>query len=169
MPAIRLLLLLVLLALGGCGFQLRGQAELPPELSRIFIQTRQPTRAVVSPLAQTLRRSLAANGVSVVESLDQADAVLRIIDEDLDRRTLASGPDGSAREYTLDYSVAYSLMGADEQVLLEPNRLTLTRDVLYNEVDVLGRDEGEDIVLNDMVNDAAYSIIRRLQTLSAPG
>jgi len=169
MPAIRPLLLLVLLVLGGCGFQLRGQAELPPELSRIFIQTSNPTRVTISPLGRALGSSLAANGVSVVDSPEQADAVLRILDENLNRRTLATGPDGSTREYALNYSVAYSLVGADDQVLLEPNRLTLTRDVLYDEADVLGRSEGEDIVLNDMISDAAYSIIRRLQSLSVRG
>jgi len=162
----RLLLPALLLLLAGCGFQLRGQADLPPGLSRIFIQTDQPTRAFISPLGRALGGSLAANGITIVDNPAEADAVLRILDEDLDRRTIATGPDGSTREFTLNYSVAYTLLGADQTVLLEPDRLTLTRDILYDEAEVLGRSEGEDIVVNDMIGDAAFTIIRRLQTLS---
>lgn len=160
--------LLSALLLSGCGFQLRGQAELPPEYSRIHIQGGRPTRTPAASLSRSLASGLDANGVTVMDSPVGADAVLQILDEDLDRRTLATSPDGNAREYSLNYSITYTLRSPDNETLLAPDRLTLTRDVLYNETDLLGRGEGEDIVITDMVNDAAYTIIRRLQTLSKP-
>lgn len=164
-----LLLLITSVLLPGCGFQLRGQANLPPELSRIFIESSQAGRGPGSPLVRRLSSSLVANGVTLVDNSTAADAVLRILDEGINRRTLGAGSTGDSREYSLDYSVRYTLVDSANNTLVEADTLRYTRDVLYSEADVLGRSEGEDIVLEDMINDAAYSIIRRLEIFARAG
>ena len=51
-----------MLLLGGCGFQLRGQAQLPPELSVVYLQSQTAIGTPPGALSRKLRLLLANNG-----------------------------------------------------------------------------------------------------------
>lgn len=160
-----LLLCGLLLALSACGFQLRGQAELPPAMDTTHIDTRRPPGARPSELAPVLGRILEANGVVLSDDPETAGARLEILLESGRSRTLASDERGDVRETTLIYEVHYRVLDAAGEVLIPADRVLLTRDILYAERDVLGRQEGEQLALRDLRTDAAYAIVRRIQAL----
>ncbi|MEZ5585333.1 MAG: LPS assembly lipoprotein LptE [Candidatus Competibacteraceae bacterium] len=153
-----LVLGLLMSMLAGCGFQLRGQADLPPEMAVTYINTGRSPTAPPSPLGFALRQALEANGIMVTTDPAQAQANLVVLREDVRRRTLAAGPRGETREYTLTYTVDYTVTLADGSSLLDRESVSLSRDLLYAESDVLGREAGEDIILNDLRADIACSI-----------
>lgn len=151
----------LILTASGCGFQLRGQTDLPRDL-KVYIQSKEGEGIPPSQLRRTLMLILKANGVTVAESPEAADATLKILEENLRRRTLATGPNGEVREYELSYSVDYAISLADGTQLVPKSDLTVYRDLLYGESDVLGRAEGEEIAIREMLSDVAYSILRRV-------
>ena len=161
-----LLLMLAALLLGSCGFHLRGQADLPPAMAVTAIVDNQPPNAPPGDLALALGRALEANGIDLTDDPDEATAVIRILYDNLNRRTLATGPRGEIREYNLRYQVGYSVITAGGDKLIPKDEIVASRDLLYAETRVLGREAGEDIALSDMVGDVAYTILRRLQVLN---
>ena len=154
------------LLLTACGFQLRGQAQLPPAMAVTYIASNTPSSAPPSELERTLRLVLETNGVTVTDDSQAATATIAILGESESRRTLATGPNGEVREYTLNYIVDYAVRLADGAELIPKDTLRVSRDVLYDEAQVLGRAAGETITMRDMIYDVAYSIIRRLQAVN---
>ena len=159
----RVLAAWLILIVSGCGFHLRGQADLPRDLT-VQIQGKDVEGMPPSQLRRILKLILEANDVTLVDVPGAADATLKILNEDLRRRTLANGPNGEVREYELRYSVDYLISMADGTHLIPRSNLTVYRDLLYSEADVLGRAEGEEIVIREMLSDVAYSILRRMST-----
>ena len=168
-PSLRIWILVLLLGmLTGCGFTLRGQAQLPPAMAKTYIRDIRPIGAPPSALANTLRQLLEASGVEVTDDPQAATAILEIFNESTRRRTLAAGPEGDFREYTFTYSVNYRATAADTKTVLSDGNITTFRDVIYAESDVLGKQEGEQIALREMQADAAQAIIRRLEVANQP-
>lgn len=150
-----------LLWLAGCGFQLRGKMDTPPDLT-VYIQSNRPPNAPPSELRRTLELILETNGAQVTDDPAKATATVKLLDEDLRRRTIATGPGGEVREYELRYTVDYAVSRADGSQAVPRSTAIVFRDLLYSETEVLGRAAGEEIVVRDMVSDVAYSILRRL-------
>jgi LPS-assembly lipoprotein len=162
-----LAVLLLALLLTGCGFKLRGQSDLPPVLAKTYIKTNQPAGAPPSTLAQTLARLLASNRAQILTSPEQATAIIEILKEESKTRTLAANRSGNVREYTLTYSVEYRVTRANGTVLLAHDQITSSRDLIYSETAVLGKQEGENLALRELENDAARTLLRRLEALKA--
>lgn len=160
------LLALLLAALAGCGFHLRGQADLPPAMAATYIDIPQAPGSPPSNLKPVLRRILEANGITVTDAPETATARLEVLAENARSRTIATDERGNVRETTLVYEVLYQVRTADGGELIPPDQVRLTRDILYPETEVLGRFEGEQLALRDMLDDAAYAIVRRIQALS---
>lgn len=153
-------ILLLALLLAGCGFHLRGQAQLPPAMSVTYIKSEDPR----SPFIRALRDSLEANGAEVTTEPEAATATIEILNEEFRRRTLAVGPRGEERDYELRQQVTYIVRLADGDRQILKDTISASRNLLYDEADVLGRAEGEQMMIRDMSMDLAWSIIRRLQT-----
>jgi len=162
-------LALLTAALNGCGFQLRGQFDLPPVLSTVYVDSNRPATAPPSQMARVLRQALEENGLQVTDDPEQATAILELLSEDIRRRTLAAGSSfiGQPREYTLTYDVAYMVIRPDGEELAPPQSISTSRNLLYGESEVFGRTEGEEIMLRDMRSDLAYTILRRLQAVGS--
>ncbi len=154
-------ILLVIVLLGGCGFHLRGAAELPPELSRTHITGVSP----YSGFAISLRRQLHANGVETVEDQQQATAILRITQNRRGRRVLSVDDDGKVREFELFTTLSFEVKGQNKEVLLKNQTITLTRDFVFDQNDVLGKAAEADLLREDMEQDLIRLMLYRLQTI----
>lgn len=155
----------VLLAgLSGCGFQLRGQLALPPVLERTHLQVAAGER---STLYQQLKAGLQVNGVSLVSDRRSATAVVEVGGESVSKQTVVKSGSGSALEYELFYSVDFRVTGADGKVLVSQQNVRLSRDLLYDNATMIGRDTGETRATEDMRKDAAQVILRRIAALSS--
>jgi LPS-assembly lipoprotein len=158
-----LVLVLALMMLVSCGFKLRGQVELPPDMAVVYINVGGSPTTPPSALGVTLRRVLEANGVVVTTDPAQAKANLVILRDVVRRRLMAASAGGVDREYTLIYTVDYTVTRADGSPLLAQESVSLSRDLLYPDAAVLGREEGEEIMLNALRDDIARSVLLRLQ------
>lgn len=161
-----ILLAALALLVTGCGFKLRGQAKLPPELASVYINTNRPPAAPPTELARTLRQVLEANRVQVTTDPKAATATVSILSEDIRRRMIATNATGQTTEYTLTYFMDYTVTRPDGSALIPRNQLSLSRNLLYPEVQVLGLEEGDEIVLNSMRTDLSWAIVRRLEALA---
>ena len=141
--------------LTACGFQLRGQAQLPFETLHI---------PGGSPLVSELKRSVAAaSRTRLVESLGDAQAVLRFTQEARDKVILSFNTAGRVSEYQLRYRVGFRVTDSKGgQVYLPTSEIFLTRDLSYSDAQVLAKEAEEALLYRDMQSDMVQQILRRL-------
>ncbi len=158
--AIAALVILVTALLSACGFQLRGSVELPAVLKSTLLQAGDPWEGV----AAALRIELESSGARITTQADEATAILRLDNERSQRRVLSVGRGGKASEYELFEEVTFSLQDNRGRVLLEPQTLRLTRDLVFDENQLLGKVSEIDELRNQMRRSLARQIITRIRT-----
>ncbi len=150
-----LLISLIALLLGSCGFHLRGQVAMP--FDTLYIDAAKSN----SPLVDDLRSALEVNKVTVVNSADQAKVTLNIVSEIPDKQVLSLGSDGRVNEFRLLYRV--SIRAYDKQDELIPaEEIQLRNDFSYDDTKVLAKEAEEAMLLKSMRADMVQQIMRRL-------
>lgn len=158
-PLSPVLAVLLTMSLGACGYQLRGQASLPAEMTRTAISAPQPR----GDLVRQLTLVLSGNQVEVVTKADNPGAVLRISEDRFARTVQSIGATARVREFALHYSVRFKLeTGAGEELLAEQH-LELTEDYQFDQQQVLGTASEEELIRKDMVRSMSRQILRRLE------
>jgi len=150
------------LALGACGFHLRGDAAYP--FKTIFVSA--PSSP---PLAAELTRAIAGgSGATIAESPAAAEVVLAVpfVTDDKDVLSLSSG--GSVREYQIVKRVQFRLHDKEGNDWMPAGEIVVRRAYTFNETQVLARDLQEQRLLREMQTDAVQQIMRRLQAARRP-
>jgi LPS-assembly lipoprotein len=150
--------LILALALTGCGFHLRGEGSgnLPYKTMYIALPD-------TSDVNLWLQRYIRASGqTEIVDDVKRADAVFQQLSENKQKSVLSINSLGRVREYRLQLNYSFRLINQKGQVLVPPNEVTLTRDVSYDDSNVLAKGLEEDLLWRDMNNDLVNQIMRRL-------
>lgn len=145
-----------------CGFHLRGEVKLTPQLQRVYIEG----SSAYDPLVREWTRALRSAGVSVVEQLQDATAVVQILENTGTRRVLSVRATGKVQEYELYQTLMFKVRATDGRELLDSQRLELTRDYLFDPNDVLGKSSEEEALRRDMRRDLVRLAMLRLEALS---
>lgn len=148
--------------LSGCGFHLAGQQPLPPQLRSVYIDLVNPYGVDVPPLQQALTRRITRSGGTVVSSLQQAHAVLRLSNLTLARETVAIGPDGRAQAYRLITGVDYAL-AVNGKIVLPPETQTISSDYSFNAQQILAKEEEQSRLEAYIQDELAELILMRIQ------
>lgn len=154
---------LTMLLLVGCGFQLRGQAQLPPEMSVTCVQSQQAVGTPPGALSRRLRFLLASNGVTVTCDPAQATATITILREGGGRRAVAADRFDIKRVYFLVYDASYQVTLVNGKTLIPMEGLNANRALLFDENQVLGFEAAQESLVDSMAGELAWQIIRRLQ------
>jgi LPS-assembly lipoprotein len=156
-------LLFIALA-AGCGFQLAGAGALPSSMQRTFVESATPN----SEFAGALRTALRARGSELVDTAQEADAVLVVMDDSAGQRVLSVSARNIPREYEIYYAVTVALMVGGERIM-EPETLVVTRSYTYDENRVLGKSAEERVLRQSLADDLARQVMRRtLSSVTAP-
>ncbi len=155
----RLAALLILATLGACGFQLQGMTTPPQQMQRTYIASSDRH----SLFYRGLRRELIAAGVEVVDAEASATAVFHIYFDDTDQRVLSVSARNVPTEYEVYYTVEYGVTSGEE-VLLEVQDLTLTRDYTYDATLVLGKAREEELLRAAIADDLVRIILKQIST-----
>ena len=156
-----MLLALLSICIGGCGFQPRGVTEglntktLPSPLLISGIGR-------FSPLYRALERQLAIADVKVALRAADAAAQLRIHDTSADRRVLAVDSNNRAVEFELAESARFSFRSADGRELLGQQDIRVLRILYRPEQGILGSDREAVLLREDMHEELATRILRQL-------
>lgn len=157
-PSLALILLTVL---GGCGFSLRGGAELPESFSTIGLSLQQPG----SEFSRLLQRSLRTADITVVTDATEFTTNmprLVIADESVSNRPVTVNPRARAAQYELQVAIEVSLVIMDN-VLLEPQTLSVQRGYFEDIENIAGSQEEVDLLITEMHRELVNQLMRRLE------
>ena len=147
--------LLFALLLAGCGFQLRGTADLP--FDTLFIPN------TTGGIALDLKRNIqSGTRTAVVDDPKKAEAVLEFSEESREKHILSLAATGRVREYQLRYNVAFRVHDGKGGEFLPTSRVQLKRDVSFNDSDVLAKETEEQLLYRDMQFDMVQMVMRRI-------
>ena len=151
----RALALLLLATLAGCGFQLRGSATLP--FDTVYVP------GASGGIALDLKRNIqAGTNAKVVDDPKNAQAVLEFSREERQKVILSLTGTGAVSEYQLRYLVSFRVHDAKGKDYVPTNTIELTRDVTFNDAEILSKESEEQFLFRDMQSDMAQLIMRRI-------
>jgi LPS-assembly lipoprotein len=149
------------LSVAGCGFKLRGTAQMP--FSTVYVQV-----PGTSPLGQEIKRTLRLSNARLVDSPAAAQATLVIMSEIREKQILSLGGQGRVREYQLRYRVGYQLTDGKTTTVIAPSEIVLKRDISFNDSEAIAKEAEEALLYRDMQTDAVHQLLRRLQAAKMP-
>jgi len=162
-PHVRLILLAFgIAALAGCGFRLSGAHTLA--FSTVYISASQ-----YSPLGTALRRQIAlSSSTTVEEEAARAEVKLQILANERLREILSITPAGRVREYELTQTLRFRLVDRNNNELIPPTTLSARREYTFNDELILGKEQEEALLYNDMESDLVRQLMRRLTAWQRP-
>ena len=143
------------LVLPGCGFRLRGTAEVP--FQHVYVQ------GASSGIALDLKRHIqAGTRARVVDDPKLAEAVVELSQERREKHILSLTGAGRVREFQLRYQVVFRVHDGKGKDFVPANTVMLLRDISFNDADVLAKESEELLLYRDMQTDMVQQILRRL-------
>jgi LPS-assembly lipoprotein len=143
------------LLVAACGFHLRGTADVPFETLYL------PNASTGMQL--DLKRNLhAGTRVKVVDDPKVAQALMQFTEETRQKEILSLTGTGRVREFQLRYRVGWRVHDGKGTEFVPQNTIVLTRDITFNDTEILAKEQEEALLFRDMQSDMVQQIIRRL-------
>jgi LPS-assembly lipoprotein len=122
-----------------------------------------------SGIALDLKRNIqAGTQAKVVDDAKQAEAILVFSDEAREKNILSLTAQGRVREFQLRYRVGFRMHDGKGGEYIAQTQIALTRDITFNDTDVLAKEAEEQLLFRDMQNDMVQQIMRRLASAKKP-
>ncbi|MBV8658135.1 MAG: hypothetical protein JO142_09970 [Burkholderiales bacterium] len=155
-------ILLPALLVAGCGFHLRGTDDTSTFPFASLAVTTTP-----GGLGDVVQRQMSVQrGVKIVPAA-QAEAVLNVETETIDKQILTVNNSGRVSEYLLIYHARFSLRRGNTE-WIPRTQITVHRDYSFDPNNPTGIDSEEQLLIRDMRLDATQQIFRRLAAARQP-
>lgn len=142
------------LLLAGCGFQLRGEAQLP--FASAFVEAPD-----ASALATSLRQALTAQDKLAAQA-KEAPVRIRVLDERREKNILSLSGGGKVREYRLIYKATLKVTDQMGGELIAPIELEQQREFSYDDALILAKEAEEANLNRAMEQEVLRQALRRL-------
>jgi LPS-assembly lipoprotein len=153
--------LLVLAVIAGCGFHMRGTESLP--FRTMYIP------GATGGIALDLKRNIqSGTDVKLVDDAKSADAILELANERREKIILSLSGSGRVREFRLRYSVSFRVHDLKGQDFVPTSTVQLTRDMTYDDTEILAKEAEEQLLFRDMQTDMVQQVLRRLAAAQLP-
>ncbi|MDX1380526.1 MAG: LPS assembly lipoprotein LptE [Xanthomonadales bacterium] len=157
---VQLALLLAAWLCSACGFQLRDQATLPPEMARTQMVVGDP----YSTLARRVRVMLERSGVQFVDD-GQATAILEIPNNRVVTEVLTIADNARVREYRVTHTVEFRLTDAAGKELVGLQTLRQSREISFDEQKILASSREQEYLREDLAETLARLMVARLESI----
>lgn len=144
------------LFLSACGYQLRGNVELPQGMENIYVE------AASSPLQQEIKKALRSSQGKLVSSPAEAGTVIKFAKEEMGSRVMSINTAGRANQFQLSYQLNFSIFEPSGKVLLADQNINIKRDYFNDQTDILGKSNEEGVIRTEMYQQAVSSIMSRI-------
>ena len=146
------LMMLAMISLIACGFQLRGGIE--ANFDSISING--GSAGFVKQLKKRLRQS------SIAVLPTDGEVKLEIVDDLLDKRILSLNSDGRISEYELNYKVSYRVKGQNDSEWGQLINNEVRRQYTYDDENVVAKALEEEKLINGMRDELIRTITAQI-------
>ncbi len=150
----------VLLALGGCGYQLQNAD--PGAYFETYTLSGDKTILACQRVAGRLERA----GLSRTSGGDDKSVVVRCLSEQTDRRAVSVDASSLGAEYQIVYSVEYALESGKGRRLVPPLWISRSDTFLYDRRNLLGTHNEESVIREELIDRIADHIVQAISRVS---
>ncbi|WP_243734480.1 MULTISPECIES: LPS assembly lipoprotein LptE [Idiomarina] len=144
-----------MITLSACGFQLRDNYQLPATLQQMQLQSVSSLQ-----LEASLRQRLLTAGIQLSDQAAADVAQLRVLSDQLERRTLSLFESGQVAEYELLYRVNYQVIRNGELII--EDTIEVARDYQDDPNFALAKTREREMLVAEMRDDAARRLVRQM-------
>ena len=151
------------LLVSACGYHLRGAFQLPENLKNVYIE------GGSSPLQEQFKQVLKTSSGQLANSRKGAGIVIKIFDEDFNRRVLSLSSRGKSNEFELYYRLDYEFANAGDALLMPRQSVEIKREYYNDQQYMIAKDNEEAVIRNEMYQQAVHTIINRARVVLEAG
>jgi LPS-assembly lipoprotein len=113
---------------------------------------------------QDLRKALINSGATVIRTPGTSGATITVHKDELAEKILSVSARNIPTEYELTYKVEFSVT-ANGQPLIEHEEISATRDLSFDEAQLLAKEREQEILQEALARDLVALVMRRLAAL----
>ncbi len=151
------------LLLSACGYHLRGAFELPENMKSIYIE------GGSGPLLDQFKQVLKSSSANISDSRKGAGLVIKIANEEFNRRVVSLSSRGKSNEFELEYRMDYEFANAKDALLMEKQTVEIRREYYNDQEFVIAKENEENVIRNEMYQQAVQSILNRARVVLEAG
>jgi LPS-assembly lipoprotein len=152
------LLLVAAFALVACGFHLRENAALPPQMQRVHL-----TVSGGGEFERHLARALQTSGVTVEDASGPGIAELRVPVAAFSTESLTAGGYVRITEAAVRYHVQFDVVDHEGLTLVPQQRIDMSREYSYDAADAIGNASQVEELERSLNDDMVQAVLFRLQ------
>jgi LPS-assembly lipoprotein len=151
---------LVIAAVAGCGFKLRGPTQFPfKKLYTSFAES--------SPVGADFKRMMRAqDSVEFVAKPEQGEVRLMILQDVREREIVGYSATGRPREYQLRQKLRYQLLDNKADLIGSDAEIVIRRDISTSDALINAKQQEEEQLYRDMQEDLVQQLLRRLSVVN---
>jgi LPS-assembly lipoprotein len=147
------------LLLSACGFHLRGAFQLPDNMKSVFVE------GGSGALLEQFKQVMKASSAKLSDTRQGAGIVIKIANEDFNRRVLSLSSRGKSNEFELEYRLDYEFANAKDALLMERQSVEIRREYYNDQQFVIAKDNEETVIRNEMYQQAVHTIVNRARVV----
>jgi LPS-assembly lipoprotein len=146
---------IMVLWLSACGYHPRGALQLPSGMKNIYLLGGSPE------LREQFIKTMNLSSIPLASSPETAGLIIKISDENSQRRVLSLSSGGTANDFELGYRFDYELVDANNTPLSVRQPIEIKREYYNNQLAVIAKDNEETVIRNEMYQQAVRMIVNR--------
>lgn len=151
------------LLLSACGYHLRGAIQLPENMKSVYVEG--SSMALLDQFKQAIKSSSS----TLSSSRTGAGIVIKIANEEFNRRAVSLSSSGKSNEYELEYRMDYEFTNAKDALLMEKQTVEIRREYYNDQTAVIAKENEENVIRNEMYKQAVQAILNRARVALETG
>jgi LPS-assembly lipoprotein len=163
--ALLLLLAFVVPLLNACGFHLRGEAQLPAGLDRVYVESSDPS----GPLKRNVEHALERSGAKVEAAAGDGIAEVKLIGVSLAPIVRSVSANARVNEFTMLYHLELQINDAAGKVVMPKQVIERSRQFTFDQTQAIGTGAEQDVIKKEMERDMAQVVMRHIEAAKGKG
>ncbi|MGZ5030611.1 MAG: LPS-assembly lipoprotein LptE [Methylobacter sp.] len=149
--------------MSACGYHLRGALELPANMKNVYVE------GGSSSLLEQFKQVMKSSSAQLASSRKDAGIVVKIANEQFNRRVLSLSSRGKSNEFELEYRLDYEFADAKDAVLMPRQSVDVRREYYNDQQFMIAKDQEEAVIRNEMYQQAVQTIVNRARVVLEAG
>lgn len=151
------------LLLSACGYHLRGAIQLPENMKSVYVE------GSSGALLDQFKQAMKSSSSTLSSSRTGAGIVIKIANEEFNRRSLSLSSSGKSNEFELEYRMDYEFTNAKDALLMEKQTVDIRREYYNDQTVVIAKENEENVIRNEMYQQAVQAILNRARAVLEAG
>jgi LPS-assembly lipoprotein len=146
--------------LTACGYHLRGEAQLPPGMERVYVESADP----FGPLKRNVEKALERSGAKIESKSGDGIAEVKFSAVSLAPIVRSVSANARVNEFTMVYHIELQINDAAGKVVLPKQVIEQSRVFTFDQTQAIGTSAEQDEIKKEMERDMVQVVLRKIES-----